>query len=137
MALKLFSVMFILLASANTWAENGSSGIGTAAIVPGYSALNFKGKVGKKNDIIFDKETNENILKSVKLDKLEIDFTKLSQSKLGMIMGFEFNPSQNSKKENYWVLCPEKENYCYKLIPLSKTNKKIPSILGSLIEIKK
>jgi hypothetical protein len=124
MALNLFSILFFLLASVNTWAENGSSGIGTAVIVPGYSALNFKGKVGKKNEIIFDKETKENILKTLKLDKSEIDFTKLSQSKLGMIMGFEFNPSQNSKKENY----------CYKLIPLSKTNKKIPSILGALIQ---
>jgi hypothetical protein len=42
---KLLVSLFTLMIVSNSWAGNGSSGVGTAVIVPGYGALNFKGSV--------------------------------------------------------------------------------------------
>lgn len=131
---KLLVSLFTLMIVSNSWAGNGSSGVGTAVIVPGYGALNFKGSVENVNNVIIDSQTKEELIQVTKVRRSEINFASLSASNFGGAKGFEFIPKVLGQ-ENRWVLCKKGEDDCYRLVPISKTNKKIPSILGSLIEI--
>lgn len=135
MALKIvtFLVLFTFLIDNGAWAGNGSSGVGTASIAKGYGAKNLEGKVERIGDEIIDVDTKEKIIDVVPVKREEISLRKLIKAKLGRVNGFEYVP-QSPKEKNYWVLCKENEKICSKLIPASNTNKKIPSILGSLVE---
>lgn len=130
---KLLIPVFTFFIACHSWAGNGSSGVGTASIVPGFGAKNFKGSIENVDNVIIDKKTNEKIVKIIKVNKDSIDFKKLAPAKFGETHGHEFIPNKYGE-DNYWVLCKKGEVECYKLIPLSKDNKKIPSMLGSLVE---
>lgn len=131
---KLLISLFTVMIISNSWAGNGSSGVGTAVIVPGYGALNFKGSVENVNNVIIDSQTKEELIQVTKVNRSEINFSSLSPSNFGRAKGFEFIPKVLGQ-ENRWVLCKKGQDECYRLVPISKTNKKIPSILGSLIEM--
>ena len=134
MALKILS--FFIFASLNiVWAGNGSSGVGTARIANGILANNLGGVVERIGNEVIDLSSKEKILDVVTVDKGDIDSNKLVKAKFGQVNGFEYVPS-SIKEKNYWVICKEDEKTCSKLIPTSNTNKKIPSILGSLVEDK-
>lgn len=115
------------------WAGNGSSGVGTALIVHRYYAQESIDSVKNIDGYIVDLKSNEKIIKIDEMKKSEIDFTKLSKARYGQVQGYEYIPKFPSTK-NYWVLCKSDENVCYKLSAISKTNRKIPAILGSLYE---
>lgn len=134
MALKIFSFLFFIYFNL-AFAGNGSSGVGTASIAKGFSANNFMGKIERVGDAVIDLDSKEKIFEVETVEKDDIDFKKLAKSKFGQVQGFEYVP-YSIKEKNYWVLCNNSEKACFKLIPTSSTNKKIPSILGSLIEEK-
>lgn len=112
-------------------AGNGSSGVGTASIARGFVANSFAGKIKRVGDTVIDLDSKEKILEIETLGKVDIDFKILVKSDLGQVQGFEYVP-YSIKEKNYWILCNDDEEICFKLMPTSKTNKKIPSILGSL-----
>lgn len=134
MALKVL-LLLIFISFNVALAGNGSSGVGTASIAKGFMANSLAGQVERVGDTVIDLISKEKILDIETLDKNKVDFTKLVKSKFGQVNGFEYVP-HSIKEKNYWVLCNENEKICYKLTPTSSTNKKIPSILGSLSEEK-
>lgn len=134
MAVKIIS--FLFLATLNVaFAGNGSSGVGTASIAKGFRANNFVGKVERVGDVVVDLDSKEKIFDVVAMNKEDVNFRQLVKSKLGQVDGFEYIP-RSIKERNYWVLCNENEKTCFKMIPSSDANKRIPSIMGSLIEEK-
>ncbi len=136
MALKSAALLIFLtcISGNGAWAGNGSSGVGTASIAKGFGASNLEGSVERIGDEVVDVSTKEKILDVVVVKKEEVSLMNLVKAKFGRVNGFEYVP-ESLKEKNYWVLCKDGEKVCSKLIPASKTNKKIPSILGSLVEI--
>ena len=132
MALKIL-LLSIFIYFNTAFAGNGSSGIGTASIAKGFVANSFAGKIERVGDTIIDLDSKEKILEIETLEKENINFKLLAKSKFGQVQGFEYIPN-SIKEKNYWIICNSHEKTCFKLIPTSHTNKKIPSILGSLVD---
>ena len=132
MALRMLSFL-IFTSFSVVWAGNGSSGVGTASIANGIHANNLGGVVERVGDEVIDLSSKRKILDVITVDKTEIDFKKLAKAQFGKVNGFEYVPN-SLKEKNYWVICRESEKTCSKFIPTSNTNKKILSILGSLVE---
>ena len=135
MALRIFS-FFIFISFNVVWAGNGSSGVGTASIAKGIHANNLGGVVERVGDEVIDLNSKQKILDVITVDKTEIDFKKLVKAQFGKVNGYEYVPN-SMREKNYWVICKEGEKTCSKFIPASNTNKKILSILGSLVEDEK
>ncbi len=132
MALKIVSLLIYITLSC-AWAGNGSSGVGTARVTSGFSANNLEGSIERVDNHIIDSVSREKILEITTIQKNKINFNKLVKAQFGKVHGFEY-VSQAIKEKNYWVVCKLGEKTCSKLAPISNTNKKILSIMGSLVE---
>ncbi len=117
---------------------NGSSGVGNGitAIDSGMNVNAFlpNDYVETQGDQVLDKKTKEPL---IKLDKISKDDLarygrRLSHSQLGGLDGFEYIPEiSDPYPQNFWIVCDKGEK-CLKMSPLSKTNPKVPAVIGAL-----
>jgi hypothetical protein len=133
--MRYWTGVLLLLFGTSTALANGSSGIGTAGIpitgeiaaaLPSNFAHVQDGKIVDGTQPIFE-------LSPVKRP-LEGDqwFSVL----LGSVQGYEYRPGPDSTELNAWVICESKVDSCTKLVPLSKSNRKIPAIIGSFVQMR-
>ncbi len=137
-------IFYLILPSIPALAAggNGSSGIGN--IVPisdGISAQVAKSQSLKMNamgDRMFDADSGEELFALDHIDKRNAskDPGELVNSRMGQVSGYELIPRGTgkpvSKQPHYWLVC--KKARCLRLTPLSTTNPKIDSVIGSLRE---
>jgi hypothetical protein len=125
--------LFLALASIVTNAGNGSSGTGTgtAMITNTIGVVELGALLEVKGDLVFNKSTLQALVKVTPVVLSES--SGLVKTKLGEVKGYEFIPSINSGDESYWVVCEKsKKQDCFRLDSLDKTDKLVPSLLGSL-----
>lgn len=133
--MKLFAalVLLSLLCVSSVFAEGGSSGVGSAMpVANGISAALPDGFVKVVSGVIQDGDQpilSLTTLTPDQIKELEIIWTK---ARLGSVNGYEFWPTPESHDQNTWVICTRTKDQCTKLTPLSKTNRKVPAVLGSL-----
>jgi hypothetical protein len=135
MAMKKRLLAIFLLSSATTAFANGSSGVGSAKIpiTDGISAALPSNFARTQGDKILDGSETLFALSPIKRSELS---EKWVSARLGSVQGYEYWPTPDSNESNAWVICEKTKDTCTKLVPLSKSNHKIPAIIGSLIRDK-
>lgn len=133
----LLMAILIFTPLANSWAGGGSSGVGSATYVgPDIVAVLPEGMIANRGDgVLIDAETQEPLIQveTVSAENLGSETGDyLAQSTLGAVHGFEFLPSFGSDRSNRWAVCNPANGECLKLTPLSRTNLRVPAIVGAL-----
>lgn len=141
-AIPHFLALVLLLArSPIAEAGNGSVGVGNRhMIAPGIETVLPKSETIRKNgNLILDGGTGEPLLRVESTSRESVRAlsrrrgTQLVEARLGRLRGYEFLPWAGKEKaqENHWIVCGA-DGGCHRLIPLSRTNAKIQSIISGL-----
>ena len=138
---SVFCLLFSSLCTSPSWADgNGSSGIGNAYMInENLAAILPQNSIEVDRDEIRDAKSHEKLLQITPATEAEMRKfgDKLVKAKLGSVDGLEYIPNVNdAKAKNFWIVC-QKKGECIKLLPLSKTNSKVPAIIGALSKIQK
>lgn len=118
---------------------NGSSGIGNLEVEGNLAAqVSLSQPVVKKGDELVDAQTGEKLIKIDRVERARLEGLygfQLVDAKLGAVKGFEYQPTRAggaAGEQNLWIVCGTGQDLCVRLTPLSRTNPKIPNLIGAL-----
>ena len=129
--MKSWLITLIFFVNFPSHAGNGSSGTGTAMITNTIEILGLENLIERQGRTIINKNSHEKLMSIKAVDS----FNKrdLIKARFGNVNGYEYLPPITSKDKGHWILCEYKsDKKCFRLDTLSKSDKLVPSILGSL-----
>jgi len=129
------TLIFLLIFISSYALANGSSSIGNAIFVAdGVFTVLPDHFIEQQGGQFVDAKTKEPLVSigSVARSELSSYGDALAHSKFGSVDGFEYLPTPQSGEQNFWVICTDGRDTCTKLAPLSRSNPKVPAIVGAL-----